>query len=115
MIISPVNSIYPIGTIKLTYINPSKYEFLHGEMYPDVKTALENANRLSNDEQWLLMELVKSDGKKYSWKLLPYGKYKGYVSGMIFRKNMIFRLIVISIFLFGVYSIGKILNTKIKQ
>jgi hypothetical protein len=115
MIISPVKTVYPLGTIKLTYINPSKYEFLHGEMYPDVKTALENANNLSESDQWLIMELVKSDGKKYSWKLLPYGKYKGYVSGMKFRKSTILRLITIAIFLFGVYSIGKILNTKLKQ
>ena len=84
-------------------------------MYPDVRSALENVDRLDKGDQWLLMELVQSDGKKYSWKLLPYGRHKSYVSGMKFRDNTILRLVTIAIFLFGAYSLGKILLNKIKQ
>jgi hypothetical protein len=35
----------------------------------------------------MLFELDKTDGVSYTWKLLPYGDYKQYLSSMKFRDN----------------------------
>jgi len=104
---------YSIGTIKLTYIDPENYEVLHGEMFGSIQEALNSAETKNKGNNWLLFELIQTDGKAYSWQLLPYGKHRGYVSGMKFRDNLILRSIVTGIFLYGSYQLVK--NFVIKK
>jgi len=95
---------YAKGTIKLTWINPKNYSILESEMFKSVSDALSNLPK-SKGNNWLIFELIDTDGKKYHWKLLPYGKYKGYLWGMKFRDNPILRYGTILIMIYGVYSL----------
>ena len=104
---------YQIGTIKLTYINPDDYKILHGEMYDTIPEALAQVDQKNKGNNWLLFELIQTDGKSYSWKLLPYGKHRGYISGMKLRDNTILRLIMTAIFLYGIFTLGKLVVKKL--
>lgn len=97
---------YRNGTIKLTWINPSDYSILESKMYSSVRDALSHIPK-SKGNNWLLFEQVYSDGTQYKWKLLPYGKYKGYLWGMKFRDNPLLMYGSIALLLYGGYSLYK--------
>jgi hypothetical protein len=97
---------YKIGTIKLTWINPKNYKILESKMFNSVSEALANIPA-SKGNNWLVFELSETDGKKYKWKLLPYGKHKVYVNGMRLRDNPILRYGFIGLALFGGYCLLK--------
>lgn len=101
---SKQNLPYNVGTIKLTWINPKDYKVLESQMFSSVDEALANLPQ-SKGNNWLIFELSETDGKKYKWKLLPYGKYRGYVNGMRLRDNPILRYGFIGLALFGAYSL----------
>ena len=95
---------YAKGTIKLTWINPKNYSILESEMFKSVSEALANLPK-SKGNNWLIFELIDTDGKKYNWKLLPYGKYKGYLWGMKLRDNPILRYGSVFLMIYGVYAL----------
>ena len=96
---------YSVGTIKLTWIDPSNYEILHSAMFETIDGALSKAPQ--DNENWLVFKLEKTDGVNYSWKLLPYGQYKEYVSGMKFRDNKVLYYGGLALMIYGAYSVLK--------
>jgi hypothetical protein len=60
-----------------------------------------------NNENWMIFKLEQTDGVNYSWKLLPYGQYKEYISGMKFRDNKILYYGALALTIYGAYSVLK--------
>lgn len=108
---SDKKELYKNGTIKLTWINPSDYTILESKMFSSVNEALANIPA-SRGNNWLLFKLVQSDGTQYKWKLLQYGKWKGYVSGMKFRDNPILKYGSIALIIYGAYSLYKMMMVE---
>jgi hypothetical protein len=102
---------YRNGTIKLTWINPSDYSILESSMHPNLQDALSNLPK-SKGNNWLVFQLVESDGVKYKWKLLPYGKYRGYINGMKLRDNPLLKYGAIALMLYGAYSLYKMIMVE---
>jgi hypothetical protein len=96
---------YSKGTIKLTWIDPSNYEILNSAMFETIEGALSNVPK--NNENWMIFKLEQTDGVNYSWKLLPYGQYKEYISGMKFRDNKILYYGALALTIYGAYSVLK--------
>lgn len=82
---------YSKGTIKFTWIDPETYHVLHSRMFNSVDEALNYAQSKNFGNDFLLFELLESDGNKYAWKLLPYGRERQYVSGMKIKDNPILK------------------------
>jgi hypothetical protein len=101
---------YDKGTIKLTWINPKDYTILESAMFDSVSEALKNVPTNIKHNDFLIFELVTTDGVQYKWKLLPYGRYSQYKNGMEFFDNPILFYGVIGLTIFGVYSMFKMLK-----
>lgn len=108
-----IDNPYKVGTIKLTWIDPDNYKILSGKMFNTVEEALNNIPK-SKGNNWLLFKLLKTDGEEYNWELLPYGKYKGYETGMKYRDNKLLYYGSISLMLLGAYYLIKMANKKLK-
>ncbi len=78
---------YKLGTIKLTWINPKNYTILASKMFSSVDEALKSIPKNIKSNDFLIFELIKTDGVSYEWKLLPHGLYNRFVQGMKFRDN----------------------------
>jgi hypothetical protein len=101
---------YGKGTIKLTWINPKDYNILESAMYNSVDEALKNIPKNIKKNDFLIFELVSTDGVEYKWKLLPYGRSSQYKYGMEFFDNDFVFYGVLGLSLFGVYSVLKVLK-----
>ena len=75
---------YKVGTIKLTWINPRDNTILESAMFRSVDEALKNLPTDIKRNDFLLFQLIQTDGEKYRWKLLNYGKFYQYKYGMEF-------------------------------
>jgi hypothetical protein len=80
---------YKLGTIKLTWINPKDYTILESKMFNSVEEALRNIPSDIKKNDFMLFELIQSDGVSYKWKLLPHGSYSRFVNSMKFRDDKI--------------------------
>ena len=101
-----MNIPYKIGTIKLTWIDRDNYEILSGKMFNSVEEAMMNITP-DLKSNWLLMELIETDGIEYKWQLLPYGSYKYYKRSMVFTEKMPLILIIITIAIVAFYFYSK--------
>ena len=81
---------YKLGTIKLTWINPSDYTILESKMFDSVDEALKNIPKDIKREDYMIFKLIKTDGTAYEWKLLPYGNHSDFVRSMEFRDNKLY-------------------------
>jgi hypothetical protein len=95
---------YSIGTIKLTWIDPTNYKVLNSQMFNTISDALASLKGRKLSNNWLIFKLVSTDGVRYKWELLPYGKHRGYLWGMKLRDNPILRYGSIALFLYGCYN-----------
>jgi hypothetical protein len=95
---------YSVGTIKLTWIEPNNYKELNSQMFNSTSDALASLKDKKLGNNWLVFKLVKTDGVKYKWELLPYGKHRGYLWGMKLRDNPVLRYGSIALFLYGCYN-----------
>jgi hypothetical protein len=102
---------YSKGTIKLTWINPSDYSILESKMFNSIKEALANIPA-SRGNNWLLFQLVETDGTQYKWKLLPYGKHRGYINGMKLRDNPVLKYGAIALMIYGAYSLYQLMMVE---
>jgi hypothetical protein len=106
---------YSAGTIKLTWIDPLDYRILNSEMHENVDQAIQSANQKSSlGNNWLIFQLIETENDEYQWKVLPYGKHKGYVNGMKIRDNKILRYGSIALMIYGGYSLSKLLFNQIR-
>lgn len=98
-------TIYPVGTIKLTWIDDLNNSILHSKMYKSVDEALKNTQSKKN---WLIFNLKSVDGDNYTWDLLPYGTSKKYQLGMSFVDNKILMLSSLTLVGLGVFYVFKL-------
>lgn len=86
---------YELGTLKLTWIEPTDYTVLKSQMYKkdDLNKALRDAE---SKPDWMLFQLQKTENDGYEWKLLPYGTYKSFVRSMKIRNSSWFPIAIIA-------------------
>jgi hypothetical protein len=99
---------YSEGTIKLTWIDPKNYTILNSAMFETIDGAISKAPK--DNDNWLLFKLETTDGLNYTWKLLPYGQYKEYISGMKFRDNPFLYYGTLALMILGAFSIVKLIG-----
>jgi hypothetical protein len=99
---------YQEGTIKLTWIDPKNYEILNSSMFENVESAVAKAPK----NNWMLFKLDKTDGINYTWKLLPYGDYKQYLSSMKFRDNKLLYFGGLAVVFVGIFTILNKIDSK---
>jgi hypothetical protein len=97
---------YEVGTIKMTWTENGR---LNSMMYNSVDEALADAE---GKENRLLMRLVSVQGDNYSWELLPYGSYGVAKAGMIVNNNMLIRLTLSFLLVYGIYSLYSDIRKK---
>lgn len=97
---------YKNGTIKLTWINPKDYSILESTMYNTLEEAVANSKDKNN---FLIFELISSEGEKYSWKLLPYGKYKAFLMELKYRDSMLVKGALVGVGLLAIYGFYKLI------
>jgi hypothetical protein len=102
---------YPIGTLKLTWINPIDYTLLNSKMYAadNIAEALKDGEiQKANGGNYMVMQLVSKNKDEYSWKLLPYGTYQEFLTGMQIRDSLFVKvtaLAVVSLAVYGTYKL----------
>ncbi len=92
---------YKEGTIKLTWI--SSNDNLNSKMFDNVNDALKEIKLINDGNNFLLMKLLKTNGVKYSWELLPYGDFRKYKLGKHIIDNKFKYIIGASIFFIGLF------------
>ena len=103
---------YPIGTIKLTWVDPRNYRFIESKMFNSVQEALSNIPPFVKKNDYLIFKLISTDGTQYRWELLNYGKSNQYISGMKFRDNSILYFGTFALAVVGAYFL---INLVIKR
>ena len=103
---------YKIGTIKLTWINPKNYTILQSKMFDSVEVALQNIPTYIKKDEYMIFELIETDGVSYKWKLLPYGNSKSFVKSMEFRDNKFLYYGSMSLALIGAIYVIKLIFNK---
>lgn len=95
-------AIYKDGTIKLTWVNDSDYSVLESSMHDSLQSAIDASK---NRKNWLIFQLISSEGDNYKWKLLPYGRYRSYTTGMSLSNSFLFKASVFTVICFAAYGI----------
>ena len=103
---------YKIGTIKLTWINPSDFTILKSKMFDSVDEALKNIPTGINKEDFMIFKLIKTDGTAYEWKLLPYGNHSEFIRSMEFRNNKFIFYGSIALSIIGAIFVLKLMISK---
>lgn len=101
---------YGTGTIKLTWINPKDNSILESSMHLTIEDALDSLPNNIDKNNFLLFELIETDGVSYKWKLLKYGRYSQYKYGMDFFDNDLLFYGTTGLTLIGIYSVLKFLK-----
>jgi hypothetical protein len=79
-------------------------------MFNSVQDALNSTDQIESlGNNWLIFQLVQTDGQKYKWEVLPYGKHKGYVNGMKLRDNLVLRYGSVLLMVLGAYMLYKLI------
>ena len=86
---------YPIGTLKLTWINPNDYTILDSKMFKsdELEKALKETD---NKKDWMIFQLTWNKNDSYSWKLLPYGTADEFVRSMKIKDSLVIPFIAIA-------------------
>ena len=100
---------YELGTIKLTWINPTDYRILESKMFDSVEDALKNIPTNIKKNQFMIFKLIKTDGTAYEWKLLPYGIHNDFVRSMEFRDNKLYYYGSMGLGVLGAFYLIKLL------
>lgn len=103
---------YKLGTIKLTWINPSDYTILESKMFDSVDEALKNLPSNIKKEDFMIFKLTKTDGTAYEWKLLPYGNHSEFIRSMEFRNNKFLFYGSIALGVMGAIYVLKLITSK---
>ena len=98
---------YEIGTIKLTWINPSDFTILESRMYKkdELQKALADAK---SKPDFMLFTLLNVQGDQYQWKLLPYGEANRFVYSMQISKSPMAAyagIAIVGLALYGTYKL----------
>jgi hypothetical protein len=97
---------YPIGTLKLTWINPTDFSVLESTMFD--KNNLAQALKMAKTKpNFMLFQLIENKGDYYKWKLLPYGEYDKFIYHMKVNNSPITPFAVLAIIGFAAYGVYK--------
>jgi len=96
---------YPVGTIKLTWIDPEDYSLLNGQMFDSIEDAEKFANENEIGSNWLIFKLVTTNGNRYEWKVLPYGKQDTYKNAVQLFNSKIIKFLIVAVVLLGSYYV----------
>lgn len=101
---------YESGTLKLTWIDPKDYSILKSTMFKkgELQKALEVAKPLGS--KFMLFELIETKNDSYSWKLLPYGDSRRFLTTMKLHDNILFKPMIILGISFAIYGIYKVIK-----
>ena len=102
---------YDKGTIKLVWIPQDNYKEMNSIMFSSIPEAISHVQS-SGKTDYMLMRLLDSDNKSYSWEVLPYGTWKGYNYGMKIFKNKIVMLSIAALTFYGAYKLFYALQNK---
>jgi len=85
---------YEIGTLKLTWIEPTDFTILKSQMYgsDELNKALRDAE---SKPDWMLFQLQKTENDSYTWKLLPYGTAKTFERSMRIRNSAWYPIVIV--------------------
>ncbi len=103
---------YKLGTIKLTWINPTDYNILQSKMFDSVEEALLNIPSNIKKNEYMIFKLIKTDGTAYEWKLLPYGIQSQFLKSMKFRDNKFLYYGSMTLGIIGAFYLIKIITQK---
>lgn len=97
---------YPVGTIKLTWIDKNDYTILRSKMFSrdKIEDAIETGERLG---KYMIFELEKTQNDEYKWKLMPYGQADDFVRSMKFRGNLLLKGLIVTTLVVGAFGIYK--------
>jgi hypothetical protein len=86
---------YPIGTLKLTWINSNDYTVLDSMMFKpeELDKALNEADK---KKDWMIFQLTWNKDDAYSWKLLPYGTADEFVRSMKIKDSLLIPYLAIA-------------------
>lgn len=101
---------YEIGTIKLTWIDPSNYKKLQSKMFSkdNLKEAISEGQKLG---RFMLFKLESTSNHSYKWELLPYGQSSDFVRSMKLRDSLFAKVAIVGLAIFSIYGI----TTYLKQ
>lgn len=94
---------YPLGTIKVTWIDKDDFTVLKSQMYPkdQLEKALAFSKALGVGSDFMIFQLIEIPSQDaYRWKLLPYGDAKKFIKSMEYQNSR---------FLQGLVGLGLIL------
>ena len=102
---------YRIGTLKLTWIDSKDYTILKSIMFKkdELNKALEYAKQFNNN--FMLFELTETKNDSYTWKLLPYGDSRRFLTTMKLHDNLLFKPLIILGSLLAIYGAYKVFKT----
>ena len=78
-------------------------------MFNSVDEALKKIPSEVKENEFMIFELIKTDGNSYEWKLLPYGIHKRFVQGMEFRDNKLYYYGSMGLGVLGAFYLLKLL------
>jgi hypothetical protein len=103
---------YPVGTLKVTWINENDYKTLRSQMFK--KDELEEAiayGKFMAKNDFMIFELVdQPQNDSYTWKLLPYGDAKRFVRTMENFNSTFFKLAVVTTVALAFYGLFRVMK-----
>lgn len=77
---------YPIGTIKVAWVENDP-EYFSSQMFApnELNEAVAFGEKVKD---YMVMQLIKTDGDYYRWRLLKYGGYKQLISGTNVKRKL---------------------------
>ena len=77
---------YPLGTLKVAWVEDN-VEYLSSDIFkPNELNEAIAYGKKSGD--YLIMQLIQQEKDHYRWKVLPYGKYREYLSSVSLQKKL---------------------------
>ena len=89
---------YPIGTLKVTWLNKEDFTILRSQMFKEenIDQAIDFGKKMSGGKDFMIFQLMEKPTKDaYVWKLLPYGSSKRFINTMQNTDSIIFKGVVL--------------------
>jgi hypothetical protein len=102
---------YPLGTLKLTWVNPTNFNILESKMFrvDELPTLMDEAKR-TNLKKFLVFKLVETEGNSFKWELQPQGSYKEFNFGMSIYENRFYQVLILGVLGFAIYGVYKMIK-----
>ena len=104
---------YPIGTLKVTWINKEDFTILRSQMFKkeNIDQAVDFGKKMSGGKDFMIFQLTETPSKDaYVWKLLPFGDSKRFINTMQNSESIIFKgfiLLGVGLAIYGLLTFFK--------